>query len=60
MPINVSSKSINLLTNIRTKLKLLPIDVEFFWIEGHALKKHGRESYVESLNRICDELAKDQ
>ena len=57
-PIGVSSKSINLLTDIRSKLKVLPIEVEYFWIEGHTLEKHGKESYEEGLNRICDEMAK--
>ena len=48
----------SLLTDIRSKLKVLPIEVKFFWIEGHALEKYGKESYKEGLNRICDEMAK--
>ena len=56
--VTVSTKSLDLLTDIRSKLNTLPIEVEFFWIEGHALEKYGKESYEESLNRICDEMAK--
>ena len=40
--VGVSAKSIDLLTDIRSKLNALPIEVEFFWIEGHALEKYGK------------------
>ena len=36
--VTVSAKSLDLLTDIRYKLNTLPIEVEFFWIEGHALE----------------------
>jgi hypothetical protein len=58
-PLQVSNKSLDMISDIKTKIAQLPIDIEFFWIKGHALELFGLETYEEKLNRICDESAKE-
>jgi hypothetical protein len=33
----------------------LPIAVEFFWVEGHQMERHGKQDYNGDLNEICNE-----
>ena len=49
-PLFSTQRSFDLLVNIRTKLKQLPITVTFFWVEGHQLQRHGQQSYMGEIN----------
>jgi hypothetical protein len=57
-PVRLSDRSFDLLPAIRGTCNRLPLQVEFFWIEGHETVHHGREDYAGYLNRLCDNLAK--
>jgi hypothetical protein len=57
-PLVSSQQSFDLLTIIRRTVESLPIDVEFFWVEGHQMERHGKQDYNGTLNEICDGLAK--
>jgi hypothetical protein len=57
-PLVSSQQSFDLLTIIRRTVESLPIEVEFFWVEGHQMERHGKQDYNGTLNEICDGLAK--
>jgi hypothetical protein len=57
-PLVSSQKSFDLLTIIRRTVESLPIAVEFFWVEGHQMERHGKQDCNGDLNEICDGLAK--
>jgi hypothetical protein len=57
-PLVSSQQSFDLLTIIRRTVESLPIAVEFFWVEGHQMERHGKQDYNGNLNEICDGLAK--
>ena len=40
----------DMLVDIRKKITLLPIQVTFFWMEGHQLQRHRRQSYMRNIN----------
>jgi hypothetical protein len=52
-PVRPSDRSFDLLAEIRSTCVSLPVQVEFFWIEGHQTERHGREDYAGYLNRLC-------
>ena len=45
-PLYPKQRSFDILVDIRTKIALLPIHVTFFWVEGHQLQRHWRQSYM--------------
>ena len=47
----------DMLVDIRVNIKLLPISVIFFWVEGHQLHKYSQQSYVGELNDKGDKMA---
>ena len=51
-------RSFDMLVDIRKKIALLPITITFFWVEGHQLERHGKQSYMGDINDKCDYLAK--
>ena len=51
-------RSFDILVDIRTKMKLLPIHVTFFWVEECQLQRHGKQSYIGEINDKCDYLVK--
>jgi hypothetical protein len=58
-PVRPPHRSFDLLAEIRSICVSLPVQVAFFWIEGHQTERHGREDYAGYLNRLCNNLAKD-
>ena len=48
----------DLVMDIRKKIKRLPIEVGFFWIKGHAAETTGTETYEQMINYLCDEKQK--
>ena len=38
-------------------ISLLPIQVTFFWVEGHQFQRHGRQSHMGDINDKWDYLA---
>jgi hypothetical protein len=56
--LNPAQPSFDLLANIRAKINWLPLKLSFFWVKGHQYERHGFISYLETLNDICDSLAK--
>jgi hypothetical protein len=57
-PLVSSQMSFDLLVEIRQIVAALAIQVDFFWVEGHQLERHGKQDYCGTLNDICDSLAK--
>jgi hypothetical protein len=53
-----SDRSFDLLAEIRSICVSLPVQVEFFWIQGHQTERHGREDYASYINRLCHNLTK--
>ena len=37
--LHVKDKSLDMLHDIHVKISKLPLEIEFFWVEGHALEK---------------------
>ena len=57
-PLYPKQRFFDILVDIREKITLLPIHVTLFWVEGHQLQRHGRQSYMGEINNKCDYLAK--
>ena len=55
-PIKVDQKSFDYLQEIRNRLKVLPIEVEFLWVKGH---KKGPKNWWHKRNDFCDRKAKE-
>lgn len=50
-------RSVDMLVDIREKIKLLPISVTLFWVEGYQLHKHDQQSYLGELSDKCNRTA---
>lgn len=39
-----SAQFFYIMVDIRAQIKLMPITIVFFWLEGHQLQRHGQQS----------------
>ena len=58
-PLHLTQRSFGMLVDIRAKIKLLPILVNFSWVESHQLHKNAQQPCFGKLNDKCDKMEKN-